>query len=476
MKKITAIILSLAFPLSLVACNNKTNPNKVHGDSITPVVPYTEPSDKTISSFSVNIDNIKTLNELEVRIDEHLTNNIETLISHWESLSTEIDTYEKYCEQSETVSKFYQTIVRETEQMCIMLYEYSSIYARMILDSDMSNEDKYDAVDGIHDCLYEDACDKIHDEIYEELLDEMHDYFYEGILDDNEDDVDYSDWYDVCSEEYNQWYDTSSEVYNLYYDTASDIYSFYSNMSSKLYNSDFDRAEKLYEKFLQKTARAKGLDSEDSFPNATFDTTLREINSIEDFESVVDSHVSECVQALKNEWKGLSTSIDTFDKYTNNIDAIDEFHTHIENSAEQILVMICNYGVSYSEIILQSNSSANDKYEDFESFKDCIYEDACAIVKEEIYEDLLNEIKDYYYDGIINDEKDSIEYSEWSDFRSDAYGLWIDTRGEVYGSWIDVRGDLYSFYSDILSELYNGDFDGANNELQDFKKKVDKMT
>ena len=41
----------------------------------------------------------------------------------------------------------------------------------------------------------------------------MNDHFFEGILDDAEDDVNYSDWYDVYSEEYNQWYDTASEVY-----------------------------------------------------------------------------------------------------------------------------------------------------------------------------------------------------------------------------------------------------------------------
>ena len=137
--------------------------------------------------------------------------------------------------------------------------------------------------------------------------------------------------------------------------------------------------------------------------------------------------------------------------------------------------MICDYGAVYAELILQSGSSSKDMYNAFEGFEDCIYEDACEIVKDEIYEDLLNEIKAYYYEGIINDAKDSVQYSEWSDARGDAYSWWSDARGEVYSNWSDTRGDLYSFYSDMRSELYSGDIDGATDELQDFKDKIAKM-
>ncbi|MBQ4648518.1 MAG: hypothetical protein IJB76_05090 [Clostridia bacterium] len=417
------------------------------------------------------MDRITTLEDLESRIEEQLANSITSLESRWEALSVEIDTYDKYCDNSEKVSEFYQTVIAETEQMCIMLCEYSAAYARMILDSDMSADDKYDAIDGLNDCLYDDACDEIHDEIYEGILDDMNDHFYDGILDDAKDSVNYSDWYDVYSKEYNQWYDASSDVYGVYYDTSSEIYSFYYDMSSELYSRDYERAEKVYNRFLEKIAKSKGQDTEVLNPNATFDTTLRTFNSIDELEIIVDAHVSECIEALYAEWKTLSTDIDTFDKYMNSVDAVEEFHTHIENSASQILVMICNYGVSYADLILKSEASTKDMYKKFEDFKDCIYEDACEIVKGEIYEDLLTEVKKYYYDGIINDAKDSIKYSDWSDARGDTYGWWSDARGEVYGEWTDVRGDLYSFYSDIRSELYSGDIDDANDELQDFIKK-----
>lgn len=505
MKRMLTVLLAFTLLFSLAACGSQ--PSSTPDSALAPSQPTTipeqrndtntgkantptttgnpgsnqespsieKPLDAVAFSYSINIDGILTLDELETRIEKDLDDAIASLYAQWETLKDEVDTYEKYCSNAERVSAFYETIVFETKQMCIMLKEYSAVYARMILDSDMSSEKKYKAADGIKEELYDDACDEINDEIYEDLLDEMNDYFYDGILDDLPEGVDYSDWYDICSNEYDQWYDTASDVYGLYYDSASDIYSFYYDLSSKLYSGDLERAEKLYDKFLERIAKDKGVDTGNSFSNAAFDTTLRTAKRAEELEDVIEEHVSECLQALNAEWRVLSTEIDTFEEYQKNVDVIEEFHTHITDSAYQILVMIGDYGVQYAEMIMQSDSSTKDKYKDFEDWRDCIYDDACTEVRNAIYDDLLREVKDYYYDGIIKDAKDSVSYSEWSDARADAYGWWSDARGNVYGDWSDMRGDCYSFFSDIRGELYSGDIEGANNELQRFIKKIDKM-
>ena len=487
MKKTVSLLLAIALLLSLVACGSKQpqspspesdsnvpEPSTIPSEEIS-VAPE-EPANSTMvpndSSFGIDLTGITTIEELEIRIDEDIDDSIATLNASWESFSAEIDTYDKYLDNAEKVIDFYQTVITETEQMCIKLYEYSAVYARMVLDSDMSAGDRYDAIDGINDCLYDDACEKIHDDIYDGVLDDMNEYFYKGILDDAQEDVDYSDWYDVCSNEYSQWYDTSSEVYGLYYDTASEIYSLYYDMAGELYSEDYERAEKVYEKFLEKIAKMKGQGGETTSSAAAFDTTLRTANNTEELETIVETHVSECIQALWAEWKTFSTENDSLEKYKNNVDAVEEFHTHIEESTSQIFLMISNYGISYAELILQSDSSAKDMYNSFEDLKDCIYEDACEEVKEEIYEDLLGEIKDYYYDGIIDDAKDSIDYSDWSDARSDTYNWWSDTRGEVYDNWSDTRSDLYDLCSEIRSELYDGDIDAANDELQNFRESI----
>lgn len=493
MKKRIAGLLAIVLLLSLAACGSEPENTEVpsavsstDASTTAPSAETTEPSSDTATSsesmekpadnsYTMDLTGITTLEELETRIEEHLASTIASLNAQWETLAATIDTYQKYVENTEQISSFYQTVIEETDQMCILLYEYTAAYARMVLDSDMSDDDKYDAIEGINDCLYEDACDEINDEIYDGLLGDMNDHFYDGILKDAQDDVDYSDWYDVCFNEYDQWYDTSSEVYGLYYDTASEIYSFYYDMSGELYSGDYERAEKVYERFLEKIAKAKGQEADSANTKATFDTTLRTAGSTEELETIIETHVTECTQALWNEWETLAAEIDTFDEYKENVDSIEAFHTHIEEAASQILVMICDYGAAYAGMIIQSDSSAKDMYNDFEDFKDCLYEDACEIVKDEIYEDLLGAIKDYYYEGIIQDAKESVPYSEWSEARSDAYDWWSDARGEVYSSWSDTRGDLYSFYSDIRSELYREDTDGAADELQDFKDKIAEM-
>ena len=426
--------------------------------------------------YELHLDGIHTFDDLEAHIEEQLDTAIDELNSKWNTFQQEIDSYEKYTSNLDKVTDFYQTVISETELMCIMLYEYSAAYARMILDSDLSAKEKYQAVEGIYDSLYEDACDEIHDEIYDGILDEMYDYFYDGILDEAYDNIEYSIWYKMSSDEYSQWYDASSEAYSLCYDTASDIYSFCYDLSDKLYSNDLDRAEKRYDRFLSKIDKLKNPETDISNTNTVFDTSIRNAANPDELETIVYEHVTDCVNALNHEWKTLSAEINTFELFQKKSDAVESFHSRIEEAASQILLMICDYSVIYADLLLNSNSSAKDLYKDFVYFKDIFYDTACDIVKDGIYEDLLKEIKDTYYEGMIYDAKDSVQYSTWSDARSDSYSWWSDAREEVYESWSDTRSDLYDVYSDVRSECYSGDLTQAFEELQKFNSKLTAQT
>ncbi len=425
------------------------------------------------SQFSIDLEGVTTLDDLEKRIEEHLAGCIDSLNARAEELRNEIDSYDKYCSEKDKVSDFYKTVEEETDAMCIMLREYSAAYARMILDSEMSDKDKYKAVDGINDYIYDDACDEINDRIYDGLMDDMNEHFYEGVLEDGKDSAQYSEWYDVCSDEYSQWYDTASEVYSTYYDASSDIYAFYYDLAGELYSGDLDRAEKIYSRFIEKIEKKKNAgNASENASDAVFDTALRDASTAQELEDVVETHVSECIQALNKEWSDLAAKTDTYDKYTENVDAVEDFHQHIEDATRQILQMISAYGVRYADLIMASDASDRDKYNAMEDLRDCIYDDACEMVKDDIYEDLLGNVKDYYYEGIIKDAKKDIEYKEWSDARSDAYDWWSDARSEVYDAWSDTRSDLYDFCSDVRSDLYSGDIDKANKEIRKFEKSI----
>ena len=501
MKRISTVLVTMSMMVWLAACAGQTEPVSSLETETNQIAVEDEVSERTQeelsketeeatiqlvtdeteeiipekeTGFAINVEGITTTDELEVRIEDHLDALIASLIAREEKLFTEVDTYEKYNE-TDSVSVFYETLIDETNQMSIMLYEYSACYARLILDADMDNDDKYDAIKGIHDCLYEDACDEIHDEIYEGIMDDMKDYFYGGIIENAQEQVDYSEWYDISSEEYSQWYDTGAEIYSIYYDTTGDIYSFYYDMSGELYSGDLERAEEIYERFVKKIEKAKGNGSNDVVvSDVAYDTTIRDASSVEEVEAIVETHVGECIAALNKEWEDLSTEIDTYEKYIENVDRIEAFHIRVEDASAEILTMICQYGVAYTDLILQSDSSTDDMYDAFEGFKECIYDDACELVNDKIYDQLLEEVKDYYYDGIIDGAKESVTYSDWSDARSDAYGWWSDARGEVYSNWSDTRGDLYSYWLDVRGELYSDSLDDVKDKMDKFQKKISK--
>ena len=90
----------------------------------------------------------------------------------------------------------------------------------------------------------------------------MESTFYDGIIKKAEDDVKYSEWYDIRSNEYEMWYHTRSDIYSDWYNTRSDIYGFYYDIRSELYGKDIEGAMKdllVFEKrFLRLTKQETG--------------------------------------------------------------------------------------------------------------------------------------------------------------------------------------------------------------------------
>ncbi len=435
---------------------------------------------EAIDSSSIVIDDlssIQTMDEIEDAIEDQVESTIKQLLDRWDVLSSEIDTYEKYVSNSDQITDFYEMIVESTNQICIAIREDSIIYANLILSSDLTTEKKYKAVDDIYDCIYEGVCDDIYDDIYDGLLDDMYDYYYDDILDDAYDSYDYSEWSDIMSQEYSQWSDTSSTVYKYWSNASSDIYGFCSDFGGKLYKNDIEGAEKKIQKFTEKidglkNGRKRG---DSSSGSSEFNTDITIVTTSEEYEAIIEEQVDLCVQSLFNDWETFSADIDTFEKYLQNADLVEQFYESVVTKSKQILVMICEYTAAYSDLIYDSDTAYKEKYSEFEKIRDCTYEDACEVVKDDIYDGLLQDMKDYYYDGIIKDAKKEVEYSTWSDARSDEYGWWSDARSDVYGDWSDVRSDIYSYISDVRGKLYSGDLDGAAKKIERFKKKIEKM-
>lgn len=260
MKKMLTMLLAIMILISLSACgekqpteqnaeNNQTQSTKNNADTSTD-------NGITNGDTSPSADtSANTIEELESIITEDIENTVNALNSEWETLSATITTYDDYVKNAEKVEQFYDKINNQAEQVCIRLQEYTVRYAEIIMTSDMSNDDKYDAFDDLNDCIYDDAADNLNDGIYDGLLKDMQDALYESVLDDSDDAPSYSDWYDVRSDEYEKWYDTRSDVYENWYDTRSDVYNFFYDMRGELWSDDIERAQEIladYKKDVEK--------------------------------------------------------------------------------------------------------------------------------------------------------------------------------------------------------------------------------
>lgn len=265
-KKLFTVLASILL-ISLCGCSQNTTDDKYSQNEVNNQTNESDDAKKeSLSSKDENTekesstDEIKAINdgeELEESVLKDVEDTINALNEKWDGIQAEIDTYEKYKNDTKKIEEFYNSVYVEIEALNIRLYQYALDYAKAIMAEDNSIDDKYDEFDGLYDCIYEDAGDEIYDEIYDGILDEMYDVYYDGLLDEAYDTVPYSEWSDLRSDEYDWWSDTRSDVYDIWSDTRSDIYDFWSDIRSKLWDDDIDKANDIMDEFAEDVEKIK---------------------------------------------------------------------------------------------------------------------------------------------------------------------------------------------------------------------------
>lgn len=216
--------------------------------------------------------------------------------------------------------------------------------------------------------------------------------------------------------------------------------------------------------------------SEDNKESSVAETSKTEsssvqtnVNSIDELNEVVEKDVADTIAPLTKEYEQLKTDIDTYDKYAQNVDKIEAFYAKIKDNHEALCNRMRAYSLKYAEMIISSDSSNDDKYEELEELFDSVYDDGGENMFDEIYDGILDDMFKDFYDGILDDAQDTIPYSEWSDVRSNEYSNWSDTRSDVYDDWSDFRSDVYDFWSDLRSEVFDDDIEKAKKKIEKFK-------
>ena len=144
-------------------------------------------------------------------------------------------------------------------------------------------------------------------------------------------------------------------------------------------------------------------------------------------------------------------------------------------SSENFSIRIREYALKYGEIIVNSDKSFDDKYDELEDMYDDIYDGVAEDLYKDIYDGLLEDMYDYYYDGILDDAYDNVPYSDYSDMRSAEYKNYSNSRSDVYKAYSNSRSDVYQFYSKLRSKIYSKDIDRAKEAIQDFSKDIEKL-
>lgn len=197
--------------------------------------------------------------------------------------------------------------------------------------------------------------------------------------------------------------------------------------------------------------------------------------SYKEIESKIEEEVETTITALESEMEALSTKVDSYDSYVDNVELITSFYEEIIQTSGRLCIKMCECSIVYAEAILASGKSADDMYDDFEVIYDLIYDSVGDDIYDSIYDGVLDEMYDAFYGGALDDHPDDVKYSDWSDFRSKEYEMWSDARSEVFEQWSDFRSDVYGFWSDIRSEIWSDDKKGALDEIEDFREDVEKM-
>lgn len=166
-------------------------------------------------------------------------------------------------------------------------------------------------------------------------------------------------------------------------------------------------------------------------------------------------------QGLLDEQAALfSTTGDTFDGYTANVDAVQAWYNLAVTESEALGERTVENARQYYRVVVNTvDHGDEDALDDaLDDFYDLIYDDAFESYYDTLYDDAFSEMYDYYYDGSIDDGYDTMPYDEWYDIKSDAYDAWYDSKSDVYDAWYDYKSDVYDEWFDVNSGFYDNEF------------------
>lgn len=459
MKRIFSLLLVAAMLFSLAACGNEQTPST--GD--------TQGSANTVK-YDYDPNNLESMLAFIATASETACTDTET---ETEVLSRILgESYDSYAVNKTEITVFFENMQTRAADLYMAFQICSIDYFKCVASQGLDDYDTWD--DAMGD--FYDAWDDAMGDYYEAWDDAYGDIYglCDDLISDASDTLDYDDYSDAWSTMYNEYSDAWSAMYKAYSDAWSKTYTDYSACWSGFYkgNTDVDA--------ILAAAAAEDADDSDDENNSKDETSSGDDNfasdvSYDDLEAEIESEVESTLTALTTEWEALAEGLDSYESYVAKDADIEAFYGKVNHTSASLCIQMRQYSIDYAKAIMASGKSPDDMYDDLEAIYDLIYDDMGDEIYDGIYDGILDEMYDALYSGALDDRPDGVEYSDWSDARSNEYEMWSDTRSDTYEHWSDFRGDVYEFWSDMRSELYGDDTDAAQEQIDDLQKDVDKL-
>ena len=336
MKKKSLLVTILFFALILGVYGNQLTKDanaQTEENSISEDVQNTSKAE--LQSDEIKVSTIEELNEL---VPQEIEAKVAALNEKYEKLQAEIDTYDKYIANKERIAAFYDSVYQDMQDTCICMREYCVKYAQIILESDKTNDEKYDDLEEMYDEVYDDGGDDIYDEFYDGILDDIYDVYYDGILDDAYDSVAYKEWSDTRSEEYKNWSNTLSDTYELWSDFRSDVYEFWSDMRGEFWDNDLERAKEKIQEFQDDILKIKEESGE---------KLLEQMETNSEVDEKKDDSVSD-VAEMRPEF---IQAMDSYESFMNEYCDFMNKYAESDGTDLSLLAEYANYMSKYADVV-----------------------------------------------------------------------------------------------------------------------------
>lgn len=452
MKKFLALFLCFAMLFSFTACNS----NKTGGDENKPP--------------KYNYDSSSLEGMLSFITSTGETANAETTAAAEALIEKLGDSYNTYDAHKADVTAFFDAANTRSANLYAAFQACSIDYFKCVAKQGLSDYKTWDGAMGDFYDAWDDAMGDYYDawdEAYGDIYDTCDD-----LISDASDELDYKVYSEAWSAMYKEYSDAWSTNYKAYSDAWSKTYKDYSNCWGGFYRGNTDVDAILADAV--KEDKGSSTEEDNNSDDTSSDAPAGSV-SYTDLQNKIESTVESTLSSLTTEWETLSSGIDSYKTYLAKEADVEAFYEKVNTTSATLCIQMCQYGIEYAEAILASGRSTDDMYSDLEDIYDLIYDDMGDEIYDGIYDGILDEMYDAFYDGALDERPDGVEYSDWSDARSQEYKWWSDTRSDAYEQWSDYRSDVYEFWSDMRSEMYNDDVDGAKDELADFKKDIEKQ-